>query len=179
MSDDDSVDRPADRWATFCLAVVGPLLSNPPDPGELQTKLAELAEQSYKHPITGEPWTVGLSTIERWYYKVRKKQARAMEMLRRSVRKDAGTHPSLTEEARAAIQQQYRDHRRWSYLLHWDNLKTRAKKHPELSRDPVVPDGPPVHALRRSDQEEALAAPGHGGRPAGRSAAGATRDAQL
>lgn len=147
MSDNDSVDRPADRWATFCLAVVGPLLSNPPESGELQTKLSELAEQSYKHPITGEPWTVGLSTIQRWYYKVRKKQARAVEALRRAVRKDAGTHPSLTEEARAAIQQQYRDHRRWSYLLHWDNLKARAKKHPELGE---IPSYPTVRRYMRS-----------------------------
>lgn len=139
MSDDDFVDRPADRWATFCLAIVGPLLANPPEPGELHTRLAEMTARPYKHPITGEPWTVGLSTVERWYYRIRKKQARAVEMLRRAVRKDAGTQPSLSENVRTAIQQQYRAHSRWSYQLHWDNLKARAKKHPELGDIPSYP----------------------------------------
>lgn len=147
MGDMDTIDRPADRWATFCLAVVGPLLAEPPEPGELESRLAEMAERTYKHPITGEACTFGQSTIERWYYKVRRRQARAVEALRRAVRKDAGTHPSLTEEARAAIQQQYRVHPRWSYQLHWDNLKARAKKHPELGE---IPSYPTVRRYMRS-----------------------------
>ena len=147
MSDNDSVDRPADRWATFCLAVAGPLLANPPKPGDLQTRLGEMAAQSYKHPITGEPWTIGLSTIERWYYKVKKKQARAVEELRRAVRKDAGTQPSLSEDVRTLIQQLYRDHPRWSYQLHWDNLKARAKKNPDLGK---IPSYPTVRRYMRS-----------------------------
>jgi hypothetical protein len=55
------------------------------------------------------------------------------------VRKDAGTQPSVSTEVRAAIQQQYRDHPRWSYQLHWDNLKARAKKHPQLGEIPSYP----------------------------------------
>ncbi|MDD5708883.1 MAG: IS481 family transposase, partial [Kiritimatiellae bacterium] len=147
MSDTDSVDRPADRWATFCLAVVGPLLANPPGPGELHTRLVEMASQSYQHPITGQPCTFGLSTIERWYYKVRKKQARAVEALHRAVRKDAGTQPSLSTDVRTLIQQQYRDHPRWSYQLHWDNLKARAKNNPKLGE---IPSYPTVRRYMRS-----------------------------
>lgn len=139
MSDDESIDRPADRWATFRLAVVGPLLAHPPAEGDLQARLAEMAERSYTHPITHEPYRIGLSTIQRWYYKVRKKLAQAAKVLRRAVRKDAGTQPSVCAEVRAAIQRQYRDHPRWSYQLHWDNLKARAKKHPELGEIPSYP----------------------------------------
>lgn len=139
MNHDDLVDRPADRWAPFRLAVVGPLLAAPPTEGDLQTRLAEMAERSYTHPITNEPYRIGLSTIQRWYYKVRRKLAQAAKLLRRAVRKDAGTQPSVSENVRAAIQRQYRDHPRWSYQLHWDNLKARAKKHPELGEIPSYP----------------------------------------
>lgn len=139
MSDTDSVDRPADRWATFCLAVVGPLLATPPTSGELQTKLEEMAAQKYRHPITGEDVIFGKSTIERWYYRVRRKQSRAVQALRRPVRKDAGIRKSLTSRVRLLIQQQYRDHPRWTYLLHWDNLRARAKADRTLGDIPSYP----------------------------------------
>ena len=57
MSDTDSVDRPTDRKASFCLAVIGPLLADPPKDGQLQSRLDELAAKSYTHPITGQPVT--------------------------------------------------------------------------------------------------------------------------
>ena len=139
VRENDSVDRPAERWATFCLAVIGPLLANPPASGELQTKLGEMARKKYQHPTTGDSVSFGKSTIERWYYRVRRKQARAVEALRRRVRKDAGTQKSLTERVRTLIQQQYRDHPRWTYQLHWDNLKARAKADPEVGEIPSYP----------------------------------------
>lgn len=139
MSGTDSVDRPADRMAAFCLAVVGPLLTLPPESGELQDRLAEMAAESYTHPITGQPVTFGVSTIERWFYKVRNNLAKATEVLRRPVRKDAGTQPSLSERARTLIQHQYRDHPRWTYQLHWDNLKARVKRDPTLGEIPSYP----------------------------------------
>ena len=55
-----------------------------------------MAAQSYTHPITKEPYVIGLSTIQRWYYKVRNKLAHAAKVLRRAVRKDAGTQPSVS-----------------------------------------------------------------------------------
>ena len=139
MNDTDSVDRPADRMASFCLAVVGPLLTSPPENGQLQFKLAELAEKCYKHPITGQPVTYGASTIERWFYKIRKKLEKAVEVLRRPVRKDAGTHPSLSERVRTLIQNQHHDHPRWTYQLHWDNILARAKADPTLGTIPSYP----------------------------------------
>lgn len=139
MSDTDSVDRPTDRKASFCLAVIGPLLADPPEDGQLQSRLDELAAKSYTHPITGQPVTFGVSTIERWFYKVRKKLAKAVEVLRRQVRKDAGTQPSLSERVRTLIQHQHRDHPRWTYQLHWDNILARAKADPTLGEVPSYP----------------------------------------
>jgi transposase InsO family protein len=139
VTDPHSVDRSADRWATFRLAVVGPLLAIPPESGQLQAELAELAKKTYKDPITGEPVTLGLSTIERWYYKVLREKKDVVAALRRRVRKDAGTHPSLTDRVRALIHQQYRDHPRWSYRLHWDNLRARAAADSEVGTIPSYP----------------------------------------
>ena len=139
MSDNNGVDRPTDRWATFRLAVVGPLLAMPPESGELQSRLREMAAATYVHPISGQPARFGASTIERWLYKVRRGQADVMRALRRRVRKDAGTQPSLTERVRALVQQQYRDHPRWTYQLHWDNIVARAKDDPTLGEIPSYP----------------------------------------
>lgn len=57
-----------DRWARLRFSVVGPLLSAPPDSGQLQVELAILAKKQWRHPITGLPTTFAPSTIERWFY---------------------------------------------------------------------------------------------------------------
>ncbi len=59
------------RWETFRFSVVGPLLAAPPSKGELQKALKTLAEQAWRHPITGKPVVFSFATIERWYYKAR------------------------------------------------------------------------------------------------------------
>jgi putative transposase len=137
------VGRPSDRWATFRLAVVGPLLATPPGAGELASRLNELAAKNYTHPMSGHSVRFGRSTIERWYYKVRREQRDAVGALRRRVRKDAGTQPSLTSRIRALVKQQHKDHPRWSYQLHWDNLVARARM------DAAVEPIPSYQSLRR------------------------------
>ena len=41
------------RWARFRFSIIGPLLSAPPNAGELQKTLADLAAKQWRHPITG------------------------------------------------------------------------------------------------------------------------------
>ena len=60
-----------ERWARFRFSIIGPLLSAPPNSGELQTELALLAQKEWRHPITGLRVHFGLSTIERWLYQAR------------------------------------------------------------------------------------------------------------
>lgn len=43
------------RWAPFRFGVVAPLLTVPPEHGDLATKLAELAALSWPHPTGGRP----------------------------------------------------------------------------------------------------------------------------
>jgi len=120
------------RWAQLRLMVIGPLLAAPPEPGELKTRLRELAEKTWLHPTTGKPTTFGLSTIERWLYAARSNDNDPVSALERKTHALAGQHPSIIESIRAALRTQHRDHPRWSYQLHYDNLRALAEKHPEL-----------------------------------------------
>ena len=120
MSDDQG-SRP-NRWARFRFSVVGPLLAAPPACGELRAELERLAQKRWRHPITGEPVSLTVSTIERWYYAARNERRDPVAVLRRRVRKDAGRQPSFPAELRRALHAQHKAHPSWSYQLHADNL---------------------------------------------------------
>jgi hypothetical protein len=61
---DDGKDAPARaRWARLRFAIVGSLLASPPARGELQTRIRELADKLWEHPVTGEPKQLSFSTI--------------------------------------------------------------------------------------------------------------------
>ncbi|MBM3499991.1 MAG: transposase family protein [Armatimonadetes bacterium] len=121
----------AERWARFRFSVIGPLLSSPPERGELRAELARVAARSYQHPISGAAVCIGLSTVERWYYAARD-VADPLRVLRNRVRKDAGEHPSVGLLLRDAIRAQHHQHPSWSYQLHYDNLAAQAGSRPEL-----------------------------------------------
>ena len=127
-----------ERWARFRFSVIGPLLSAPPEPGQLQTELATLAQKQWRHPITSLPVHFGHSTIERWLYQARP-QNDPVGALRTKRRLDAGTTSTLSAGLKVLIQQQHRSHPSWSYQLHFDNLKTM----------PEAGDMPSYNTLRR------------------------------
>ena len=120
MDDDESLSK-AERWARLRFAVVGPLLASPPPPGQLRGELEQLASKHWQHPTKDELVQFGLSTIERWLY-----DARATDdpigALRRKPRRDAGLQHAIAEQLAQAVRAQYKDHPKWSYQLHRDNL---------------------------------------------------------
>lgn len=124
------------RWAHLRFSIVGPLLAAPPGRGELKAELARLAEKFWLHPTTGQPTRFGASTIERWFYRARRAGADPVCALRKRVRGDAGRRRAFSELLKAALLAQYRDHRRWSYQLHFDNLAVRARDTAGLGRMP-------------------------------------------
>lgn len=132
-----------EKWARFRFSVVGNLLAAPPPWGELRAALAALAAKTWTHPISGVPVCFGLSTIERWFYKALAAGSDPVGALRRKVRSDAGTHPSLSEVQRRALEEQYEAHRRWSVKLHYDNLRASARL------DPTLADLPSYSAVQR------------------------------
>jgi putative transposase len=123
------------RWARLRFAIVGPLLASPPEPGELAGRIEELAKKPWRHPTTGEVLQLSTKTIERMYYAIRKDND-PLRALERKVPKHAGTHPSVSEALASAIEKQYREHPRWSYRLHHDNLVVVAKKDPAMGPMP-------------------------------------------
>ena len=116
----------SERWARVRFAIVGPLLAAPLAPGALRAELARLAQQPWRHPITGAPVRFGVSSIERWYYAARGAPD-PVGVLRRRRRQDAGQQPSLSLALRQALRAQYQAHPRWSYQLHADNLAVLAR----------------------------------------------------
>lgn len=124
------------RWAHMRFSVVGRLLSQPPQAGQLQQELRRLAEQLWRHPISGQPRRFGFSTIQRWYYAARAEEGDPVGALRRKVRSDSGQQSALSEGLRQVLHAQYQQHGHWSFQLHVDNLSVRVEQHPELGRLP-------------------------------------------
>jgi transposase InsO family protein len=139
-----------ERWAALRHAIIGPLLAAPPERGELAGELRRLSDKTWKHPITGQPVRFGVSTLERWLGAARNAD-NPMRALRRQVRSDAGTRPSMTPPVSAALRGLYRQHPAWSAELHRDNLVVIVAEQ-ELGR---VPSASTVrrwmreHGLRR------------------------------
>ena len=136
MEEDKKATPSRRRWAELRFSIIGPLLARPPERGELRVELTKLAAQSWRHPLDGRPLRLGVSTIERWYYKALSAKDGPMAALTRRTRKDRGQQPSLNAQLRQALLVQYREHPSWSYKLHADNLAALAKLSPELGRAP-------------------------------------------
>jgi transposase InsO family protein len=120
----DSKHKSASRkWSEFKFSVIGWLLAAPPGHGELVDTLKLLSEKKWQHPTNGEDRVFSFSTIERWYYQALNNKNTPMESLARGMRSDSGKNRSIPEEVKVLIQDQYRDHKSWSYQLHWDNVK--------------------------------------------------------
>ena len=64
------------------------------------------------------------STVERWLHLARKAAGHGdtVRVLRRKVRRDAGTRRAVSAVVVVAIVAQHKAHPTWSYQLHADNL---------------------------------------------------------
>jgi len=127
--------RSQERWAHLRFAVVGGLLASPPAAGELRAELVRLADTAWRHPTTGEMVHFSVSTIERWYYAARS-AANPVTVLERKLRLDSGRFLTINEKVAEAIRRQHREHPRWSYRLHLDNLAVQIERDPDLGGTP-------------------------------------------
>ena len=136
MKKDQPPFRSTERWAHFRFSVIGALLAAPPARGQLQAQLQALADKKWRHPIGGHGFTLGFSTIERWYQKASAAKAGPVEVLKRKIRSDQGQHPALSAALVTQLTEQYRQHPSWSYQLHADNLAALIQKDPALAPKP-------------------------------------------
>lgn len=96
MEKEPHSSRSHERWAHFRFSVIGSLLAAPPARGQLQVQLEDLAAKKWRHPISGQWIELGVSTIERWYYKALHAKDGPVEVLKRKIRSDHGQHPAVS-----------------------------------------------------------------------------------
>lgn len=123
------------RWARFRFGVIAPLLTAPPEPGELAATIAALAARSWPHPTTGESLRLSAKSIERWFCLARGDD-QPIEALARKVPRHAGSHPSVAASVADELRELRRAHPRWSYQLVYDNLVAIARDKPQLGSLP-------------------------------------------
>ena len=126
-------------WARFRFSIVGRLLSDPPEHGELRSRLQVLSRRSWRHPQTGEVIRIGVSTIERWFYIAKDNAQDPVDALARKVPSHTGSFPSLPDEIRQMVRAQYRQHPSWSYQLHYDNIKAQWEQQSDQRPMPSYP----------------------------------------
>jgi len=123
------------NWAYLRFSIIGGLLANPPEKGELCLELKRLAQKKYRHP-TKDGWiTFGISTIERWYYKALGSDD-PISALGRKIRTDAGSNRLMNSEMIEELKKQYQSYPYWSYQLHSDNLNALIMEQPWLGDIP-------------------------------------------
>jgi len=146
-------------WAEFRFGVIGALLSSPPEKGELRSRLKQLSETQWKHPMTGEKFRLSLPTLERWYYASLKQDKDPVGALRRKLRRDSGTTKHLTPEIKNWLQNNYRAHSSWSAQLHCDNLKVWLEQNPSFGMAPSYPTIVRYMRLRGWDKKVRVRSP--------------------
>jgi putative transposase len=134
MANDDDTP-PRVRWARLRFQIIGSLLAAPADDGELKLRIEVLAARSWKHPSNSEAIRFSFKTIERWFYVARGADDPIVALARKTPR-HAGTQPSISTALAEVIVQQHRDHPRWSYQLHYDNLVALSREDPRLAPMP-------------------------------------------
>lgn len=123
------------RIGAFRYGIVSHLLQSPVPVGGLKPALRELSEKQWDHPITGQKVRYSWATIERWYYRARKKGTVPFTELGRKPRDERGKQKSIHPALEIAIVELYAQRSNWSVSLLVDELKAKARKNPEL--DPV------------------------------------------
>ena len=133
MANDTHAQSARVRWARLRFQILGTLMAAPADDGELKARIEALAARAWRHPTTGESIRFSFKTIERWWYIARGAQD-PFAALARKVHAHAGTHPSVSPALAEAIARQHRDHPRWTWQLHHDNLVALAREDPSAYR---------------------------------------------
>ena len=167
-----------DQWARFRFSVIGPLLAAPPVGGELQQALQELAAGEYQHPLSKRPITLGVSTIERWYYRARLERD-PVAALRNQVRSDAGGHPSVSAGAARGAPPAAPGPPRLELPVASRQPEGAGPAAAGVGAGAVVRGGAAVDEDARVVPSQAHSGTAHRRRPQSRLALGATRGAQL
>ena len=146
MAESKTTRSSKELWAEFRFGIIGALLSSPPERGQLRRTLRELAGRTWRHPLTNEPTSYGVATIERWFYRSREERGSIVQALRRKARLDVGRSRVLDETIKSLLRTQHREHPSWSYRLHADNLAAEIEGQKLSEKTPSSGHGAAVDA---------------------------------
>ena len=114
----------AEAIALFRQSIVGALVCRELAYGELRAELVRLSQQRYRPPGARATRRYGFSTLERWYYALKKG---GIDALRPAPRSDSGYAQALTDEQRTLILDIRRDHPSASASLILDTLVRQGR----------------------------------------------------
>lgn len=123
------------RYAEFRFSVVGQLLAEPPQNGNLKQRILELTQKTWRDPLNGADLILSFSTIERWYYQAKKAGGKLgpIDLLGRKSRSDLGGKRILNEALGLWLRKNYEAYGHWSVKLHFDNLKVWMETNASLA----------------------------------------------
>jgi transposase InsO family protein len=124
------------KIAAFRFGVIGPLLSAPPDRGDLHGEIAAIIAKTWTCPVTGKPKKLGKRTVERWYYLAKQANNDPLNALVPKSRSDRGCSMVMTATLKQRLQEQYGQHKNWTYRLHADNLAALVRNDSNLGPTP-------------------------------------------
>lgn len=101
--------------------IIAELIESPPGPGELATRLREVAAKSHAFAFHDEPVRVSVRTLERWYASARK-APRPAEALQPKLRSDRGENRVMSKAHKEWMSAFRLAHPSWSVQLLFDNL---------------------------------------------------------
>ena len=104
----------AEQVALFRAEIIGALSRQELPRGELRAALRSMNERHYRPPCSPTTRTFSVPTLERWYYRYRK---RGLEGLRPQPRSDRGCAQELTDEQRTLLCDIRREHTSASVAL--------------------------------------------------------------
>ncbi len=139
-----------DSVARLRFSIVSSLLVCPPGPGELSSRLDELAATIWHHPVHGGSIQFARSTIERWYYLALRSKDDPFGVLRQRIRTDRGRFRRVGPTLGDRIRELHRAHPGFSYALFFDNLEASLRAKP--IEDPL----PSPSTVRRWMQSQGL-----------------------
>ena len=136
--DDDTPTRV--RWARLRFSIIGPLLASPADGGDLKRRIEELAAALLETPADrrGDPVLLQdhRAVVLR---RARPERSASPRSHARSTPARARTRASWPR-SHEAIARQHREHPRWSFQLHYDNLVALAREDPQARSDARLRD---------------------------------------
>ena len=116
-----SLEHLAYEKGIFRYGIISELFSRPPRPGEMASRLREIANKTYTQPWDKKDVQFSVRTLERWYF-LTQKSGKPAEELQPKLRSDRGSTRVISSEQKAWLCSWRTKYVFWSIQLLYDNL---------------------------------------------------------